>query len=82
MGVCDFCSAPLDANAVRYSASQIRKAVRAGLRPPSTSIELGAAFGMSRSEAEAMWMQRVMVDSTDWLLCPTCYSTVARYVSR
>ena len=52
MNVCDLCSVPLGANETRFSADHIRKAVRIGLRPNSTSVELGAAFGMSKEDTE------------------------------
>ena len=80
MNVCDLCSVPLGANPTRYSASQIRKAVRAGLRPNSTSVELGAAFGMSKEATQQAWIQQVMTDNTDWLLCPTCSARCAQFL--
>jgi hypothetical protein len=35
---CDLCSDVVSSGAKRYSASQIRKAVSAGLRPPEDAI--------------------------------------------
>jgi hypothetical protein len=78
MNVCDLCNLPLSQDSTRYSASQIRKAVRAGLRPNSTSIELGAAFGMSKEDTITEWKKRVMTDNTDWCLCPSCSSKYAQ----
>ena len=80
MNVCDLCSVPLGVNSTRYSASQIRQAVRAGLRPNSTSVELGAAFGMSKETTNNAWTQQVMTDNTDWLLCPSCSVKYTHFV--
>jgi Tfp pilus assembly protein PilF len=80
LGICDLCSAPLQAGTKQYSAADFKSAVRSGLRPPATAIELGAAFGMSQSQTEANWINRVMADSTDWFLCSSCYSASARFL--
>ena len=79
MNACDLCNVPLGSNADRYSASQIRKAVQAGLRPDSNSVELGAAFGMSKEDTQQAWIQQVMTDNTDWLLCPACSARQAQF---
>ncbi len=79
MNICDLCSVPLGNNSTRYSSRQIRKAVQAGLRPGNTSFELGAAFGMSKEQSEKAWIQQVMSDSTDWLLCPQCNSKYRQF---
>jgi hypothetical protein len=80
MAICDLCSTPVGSGAKRYSASQVKTAVRAGLRPPATAFELGAAFGMSQAQAEASWVQRAMADTTDWVFCPSCASRVEQYL--
>jgi signal recognition particle receptor subunit beta len=82
MAICDLCSTPIGPEAKRYSASQLKTAVRAGLRPPTTAFELGAAFGMSQAQAEESWVQRVMADTTDWLFCLSCASRVEQYLSQ
>lgn len=82
MAICDVCSTPIGPEAKRYSASQIKTAVRAGFRPPETAFELGAAFGMSQAQTEASWVQRVMADTTDWLLCPSCASKAGRHLGQ
>jgi HEAT repeat protein len=80
-GICDRCLAPLDPGARRYSSSQFKTAVRLGLRPPATTYELGAAFGMSRSQTEAEWAQQVTQDESDWLLCSACATEAAPYAA-
>jgi tetratricopeptide (TPR) repeat protein len=80
LGNCDLCGAPLQAGTKLYSAIEIKNAVRSGLRPPATAVELGAALGMSQSLTESNWIQKVMTDSSDWLLCSTCSTTFARFL--
>jgi signal recognition particle receptor subunit beta len=82
MAICDLCNTPVGPDSKRYSASQVKTAVRAGLRPPTTAFEFGAAFGMSQAQAEESWVQRVMVDTTDWLFCPSCTSRIEQYLGR
>ena len=79
MATCDLCNGPAGANSKRYSCSQFRRAVLRGLRPPDTVSMLGAAFGMSKEETAAGWIQQVMSDSTDWALCETCAKKAAQY---
>ena len=80
MTFCDLCNTPLAVEHNRYSPSQIKNAVRSGLRPPHAASQLGAAFGMSQKESEAMWVQQVMTDTADWLLCPSYATKVTQYL--
>lgn len=80
MTLCDLCNTPLAVKKKRYSPSQIKNAVRSGLRLPHAASQLGAAFGMSQKESEAMWVQQVMTDTTDWLLCPSCARKITQYL--
>ncbi|MFZ5918573.1 MAG: DUF4190 domain-containing protein [Chloroflexota bacterium] len=82
MAICDVCSTPIGPEAKRYSASQIKTAVRAGFRPPAVAFELAAAFGLSQAQAEAEWVQRALADTTDWLLCPSCDSQAGRHLGQ
>ena len=68
---CDLCSTPL-ADGKRYGVTQVRAAVQAGLRPTGAAAELAQAFGSSKDEMERDWVQMVMADATDWILCPAC----------
>lgn len=72
MAICDLCSASVDTNSTRYKCEDFRRAVKAGLRPPSSIFGLGAAFGIPKGAAEAGWVQQVMSDTTDWVLCEDC----------
>jgi hypothetical protein len=84
MGNCDLCNTPIGANAKRYSALQMREAVRAGLRPDSTGplAALAMVSGGSIEEMNAGWVQQVMTDTTDWAMCPTCTAKVESYLSK
>jgi len=82
MGNCDLCGTTIGPNAKRYSPSQMKTAVRAGLRPSSDFLDLAAALGRPLKEATAGWIQRIMVDTTDWALCPSCARQVERYLRR
>lgn len=52
-----------------YSADQVRKAVRNGLRPRGGAAALGAALGVDMYTG---WVQFVMSDTTGWALCTSC----------
>jgi hypothetical protein len=72
LDLCDLCASPLNLEWTRFTAQQIQSAVRRGLRPESHAIEVGAAYGMSKELTEEGWVERVMNNHTDWLLCPIC----------
>lgn len=80
MAICDLCNDSAGGNSKRYSSAQVRTAVRAGLRPDPAMFAMGAAFGLSAEESAAGWIQQVMSDSTDWVLCGTCAQKADRYV--
>ncbi len=82
MDICDLCNTPIERDAKRYSASQMKIAVRKGLRPPATTVQLGAALGLSRDEVLATWIQRVMADTTDWAFCPSCAAMIEQCLSQ
>lgn len=46
-----------------------------GLVPPGLSLSLG----ISIEDADNNWRQRVLADTTPWLLCETCYSKTRPY---
>jgi hypothetical protein len=57
----------------------MKKAVRDGFNPfktrgidMSVAIRLGELGGISKEELFQDWRQRVLSDTTDWGLCPTC----------
>jgi hypothetical protein len=80
MPQCDLCNSFINGNATRFTAAQVRTAVRAGLRPPDQAAKLAAAFGLSPKDAEAAWIDQVMRDPTDWACCPGCAARVAGYL--
>jgi len=80
MGNCDLCNDIIGANAKRFSASQMRKAARAGLRPAGGMSSMASLFGLSQQESHAGWLQMVMSDTSDWALCNSCASRVKKYL--
>jgi len=80
MAICDLCNDSAGGNSKRYSCAQFRSAVRAGLRPGNTMSAMGAVFGLSTEESSTGWIQQVMSDSSDWVLCGTCAQKADRYV--
>lgn len=78
MSTCDLCSGAADKNAVRFSSSYFRRLVEIGLRPEGSMLTLGTVLGMSKDEAITGWVQQVMSDSTDWLLCQQCAQKAQR----
>jgi hypothetical protein len=79
MPTCDLCNAPAGANSKRIANSQFRSAVRAGLRPDDSMFMMGAAFGLSKEQSSAGWVQQVMSDTTDWVLCEDCARRASPY---
>lgn len=77
MPACDICNATTGADAIRYSASQLRHAVDTGYRPEpaiASSRALGEMFGVARGERHwhREWVAQVRGDATGWLLCGPC----------
>lgn len=79
MATCDLCNSPAGADSTRRTCAEFRAAVKAGLRPPPGMFGLGAAFGLSPQVAEAGWVQQVMSDTTDWVLCAECTERTKRF---
>jgi hypothetical protein len=78
--ICDFCNRTISASeVVVISLHEMQQAVRNGFNPwktpgldMSSTSGLASAFGFSSETVFAHWRQRVMTDTTDWGLCPTC----------
>lgn len=82
MGKCDLCNADIGPAARRYSASEMRTAVRAGLRPPASLSLHASLLGVSGPEWHSHWVQQVMTDTTDWALCPECVARVEQHLAQ
>jgi len=75
MSVCDICNIELKNGSTRFSSEDIKKAVKSGFRPPKSDIDDLAAkqFGPEGKKLmEAKWIENVMNDTSDWILCPKC----------
>lgn len=77
---CDLCNAVIGSDARRFSAEQMRIAVRQGLRPAGEMELLALAFGISTTDANADWVRRVMGDTSDWALCTSCVPRMESYL--
>jgi hypothetical protein len=78
---CDLCIGSIDTGSTRHTCSKFRAAVRAGLRPPPGIFAISTAMGVSQEQAQAGWVQQVMSDSTDWVLCADCTQRTKQYFS-
>jgi Zn-dependent oligopeptidase len=86
---CDLCSTGVsESSSTRIPNAAFRTVVRSGFNPFETpgcnlpaSVKSQLAMGVSsRSQAAAGWKQRALSDTTDWVLCSSCfaaYSTAA-----
>jgi len=79
-GICDLCVSGIGPSARRYSASQMKTAVRRELRPPESIDRVGHAVGMAKESFTEKWIQRVMADTTDWAMCDSCAARVEQYL--
>ncbi|HUQ94230.1 MAG TPA: hypothetical protein VM120_21300 [Bryobacteraceae bacterium] len=62
--------------------AEVRETVRAGLRPTGTASDLAQVFGLPKHEMERDWVQMVMRDATDWILCPSCAAKADSHLGR
>ena len=84
--LCDLCTSTVAANeVVRIPLREMQQAIREGFNPfktpgidMSTSTGLASLFGISDEKIFQDWRQRVMADTTDWGLCPTCAKAFRR----
>ena len=80
MSVCDVCSKPVNINAKKYTANQMRHAVRVGFRPPQDVVKTMSVMyeimGVENPENTAVnaWINQIKQDTTDWALCSSCAS--------
>jgi len=83
MPICDLCSCSIGKEAKRYTAPQIKKAIRGGLRPPKDSVDdMATGMGFSQEDLYLEWKKQVMNDTSDWLLCPKCASRTDKYLKK
>lgn len=78
-GLCDLCNTTIGPGAKRYSASQVKTAVRNGLRPDGAAAQLMAALGQ---DVNTTWIPMVMADTTDWAMCRSCASRVEPFLAK
>jgi len=76
---CDLCNTTIGPGASRFSPSQMRSSIAAGLEPPEHIISTGVAFGAPRSAVVEGWRQQAVASPTDWAMCPDCAEEVERH---
>jgi hypothetical protein len=81
MPTCDLCSQATGAGSVRLTSTEVKVAVRNGLRPPAQAAGLASGFGLDADEANRGWVDMAMSDNTDWVLCASCAAASARFRS-
>lgn len=81
MQICDICNCSLGEDSKRFTAIQIQKVVKSGFRPPKGSFdEMSESLGAGEDYMDTQWVNQVMSDSSDWLLCPKCASRVDKFL--
>lgn len=87
-GICDVCNAATSfEEGTTYTAKEFRKIVSRGFRPDETDINAMATMlgiiGMTREQTIVHWSSNIVMRSTTaWLLCPSCASRAAQYISK
>jgi biopolymer transport protein ExbB/TolQ len=69
---CDLCNKGISFDAKRYSVSQVKAALSAGLRPPDEMASSTMALGTSPEKMHTQWIQKIMSDRADWIVCSDC----------
>lgn len=77
METCQLCRASVDSVA-RFPASQIRRAVEAGLRPLTTADDAGTP--RPNDTLLNTWVRAAMTQSADWLFCASCAARSESYL--
>lgn len=73
MATCDLCNSKFPGSkATHCSRTDLRRAVKGGLRPGPSLVVQGGTGSIEDIQAEVRWLEQVMSDSTDWLLCQEC----------
>jgi hypothetical protein len=85
MKICDICNVEIKKDTKLFSSTQLKKAVKAGFRPPKDEIDNMAAqqYGKEGLKLmEASWIEQVMDDNSDWLLCKKCTIEIEKVLSK
>ncbi|HUV02647.1 MAG TPA: hypothetical protein VMW67_04280 [Desulfobacteria bacterium] len=80
-GLCDICNKNLGPReGTIVSISEMKIIAKNGFRPHQLGLIRMAAFlGIPKEAADNDWCQRVLADTTHWVLCETCYSKTRPY---
>ena len=82
-GVCDICNQPTSTGrgGKVFKNRDMKQATERGFNGLAigTNAAMLAGVGTNKKESYGLWKQRVMRDTTDWLLCPQCQKKIGRY---
>ena len=82
-GVCDICNQATSTSSGGkvFKNKEMKRATERGFNgmaigPNARMLEM---VGISKNETCGQWKQKVMLDTTDWLLCPECQKEIRSY---
>lgn len=82
-GVCDICNQPASTSrrGKVFKNNEMKRATERGFNGMAVgpNARMLAGAGISANETYGQWKRKVMVDTTDWLLCPKCQKEIRRY---
>ena len=82
-GVCDICNQATSTSSGGkvFKNKDMKRATERGFNGMAIgpNAQMLAMVGISKNETYEQWKQKVMLDTTDWLLCPECQKEIRRY---
>jgi hypothetical protein len=85
MSICDICGVDIKNDSKIFSSEDLKKAVKAGFRPPPSVFDDMAvqAYGKEAEKfMEAGWIKQVMEDTSNWMLCSKCTSELEKLLKK
>jgi hypothetical protein len=83
IGVCDICNQATSTSSEGkvFKNKEMKRATERGFNGMAVgpNARMLAMAGISRNETYGEWKRKVMLDTTDWLLCPECQREIRRY---
>jgi hypothetical protein len=82
-GVCDICNRPTatTSGATVFKNLDMKRATERGFNGLAIgpNARMLAFVGIATDETIGQWKRKVMLDTTDWLLCPECQKEIRKY---
>ena len=83
-GVCDICNQATSTGSGGkvIKNREMKRATDGGFNGMAigSNARMLAMVGIDSSESTGEWKRKVMLDTTDWLLCPECQKEIRRYL--